>query len=278
MCPQPDQPKARSYFLQLSGQQVRVSSYGRGPQLLIALHGYDYDGSVFAAWASTLGDEYTICAPDLPFHGHTRWGGKEFRPEAIAAIIVAIAQHEGAATFHLAGHSLGARLLVCTGSFWIEKATQFILLAPAGIGSFDRVPPLWMQRVAEKALAWPVWLQWLVNLGSRLKLVSNFHRRYAEVQLYPPDKRHLLFRAYNSLRHLRTTRPDRKLFWEQTSIPTLVVLAEQDRFVPNGAIRDYFSKNDRIEIVETPGSHDLVNEKTAALLLEQMNNLFPSNY
>lgn len=271
MCPQPDPSKARDYFLDLSGQQVHVCCYGSGPQLLIALHGYDYDGCVFASWANTLGDQYTICAPDLPFHGQTSWADTEFRPQGIEDIITAIAHHEGASTFHLAGHSLGARLLVCTGNAWVGKVTQFILLAPAGIGSFDRVPPLWMQRIAEKALTRPAWLRFVVNFGSRLKLVNNFHRRYAEVQLYPPDKRNLLFRAYNSLRHLRTTRPDRKLFWEQTTIPTLVVLAEQDRFVPNGAIRVYFSKNKNTHLVEIAGNHDLVNEKTAQVLLKHIN-------
>jgi len=270
MCPQPDLSKARDYFLDLSGQQVHVCCYGDGPQLLIALHGYDYDGGVFGSWADTLGDQYTLCAPDLPFHGQTSWSDTEFHPKTIEGIITAIAHHEGASTFHLAGHSLGARLLVCTGSDWVGKVKQFILLAPAGIGSFDRVPPLWMQRVAEKALTWPTWLRLLVNLGARLNLVSNFHRRYAEVQLYPADKRNLLFRTYNSLRHLRTTRPDRKLFWEQTTIPTLVVLAEQDRFVPNGAIKTYFSKNKNIHLVEIVGNHDLVNEKTARVLLEQL--------
>ncbi len=269
MCPQPDSPKVRNYFLDLSGQQVHVSCYGSGPQLLIALHGYDYDGRIFASWASTLGDQYTLCAPDLPFHGQTSWRDTEFSPQAIEDIITAIAHHEGATHFHLAGHSLGARLLVCTGSAWVGKVTQFILLAPAGIGSFDRVPPLWMQRIAEKALAWPTWLRFVVDLGARLNLVSNFHRRYAEVQLYPADKRNLLFRAYNSLRHLRTTRSDRQRFWAQTTIPTLVVLAEQDRFVPNGAIKAYFSKNKTIRIVEIAGNHDLVNEKTARVLLEQ---------
>lgn len=271
MCPQPDPSKARDYFLDLPGQQVHVCCYGDGPQLLIALHGYDYDGSVFASWASTLGDQYTICAPDLPFHGQTSWRGKEFRPEVIEEIITAIAKHEGAATFHLAGHSLGGRLLVCTGNTWVGKVAQFILLAPAGIGSFDRVPPLWMQRIAEKALIWPVWLKFLVDLGARLNLVSNFRRRYAEVQLYPADKRNLLFRTYNSLRHLRTTRADRKQFWKQTTIPTLVVLAEQDRFVPNGAVRAYFSKNKNIHLVEMEGNHDLVNEKTARVLLGYIN-------
>ena len=271
MCPQPDQPIQRDYFLDLPGRQVHVCSYGSGPKLMIALHGYDYDASVFASWATVLGDQYTICAPDLPFHGQTSWKGSEFHPKDIEEAIAAIAQHEGHATFHLAGHSLGARLIVCTGNTWTEKVEQFILLAPAGIGSFDRVPPLLMQRIAEWALNWPAWLRFFVNLGARLNLVSNFHRRYAEVQLYPSDKRNLLFRTYNSLRHLRTSRSDRKLFWAKTTIPTLLVLAEQDRFVPNKAIRVYFSKNNNIKIVDTPGNHDLVNEKTAKVLLTHIN-------
>ena len=264
MCPQPDEQAEVDFKIQLEeGKQIPVHVYGQGDQLLIAIHGYDYDGTVYQHWAAQLGERYTICAPDLPFHGNAKWDGHQFTPRHIIAVIRAIAQHQAAHTFTLAGHSLGARILLCTAPDLWQSVDQYIFLAPAGIGSFDRVLPRWMQSIAEGALAWPAWLKKLVNLGSRLGLVSNFHRRYAEVQLYPPAKRNRLFRTYNSLVHLRTSRPDRVQYWQKNTVKTLIVLATQDRFVPNDRIRAYFTNVPEVRWQQLPGGHDLVHEASA---------------
>lgn len=270
MCPPPDENNTRNFFLDIQQQPVYVRTYGKGKELLIAFHGYDYDGSVFASWAEGLGDQYTICAPDLPFHGQTAWAKSEFTPDDIQQIIAGVLQRQSVTRYSLVGHSLGARLIVCNANAWAEQVEQFILLAPAGIGSFDRVPPLWVQQLIEKTLAWPAWLAFFVNLGHRLGLVSNFRKRYAEVQLYPVEKRTQLFRVYNSLRHLRTSQASCKHFWQSTSTATLVILAEQDRFVPNVAIRNYFAKNKEIALLEIASNHDLVNAKTAELVRENI--------
>ncbi len=247
-------------------KQIPVHVYGSGEQLLIAFHGYDYDGQVFKAWAEDLGGIYTICAPDLPFHGGARWDESKFSPKQMVDLIRAIAKHQGEERFSLSGHSMGARILVCTATELAQDVDRFVFLAPAGIGSFDRVLPLWAQRVLEFALAWPKWLELGVNIGYRLGWVNNFRKRYAEVQLYPADKRNRLFRVYNSLVHLRTSRPDRIQYWKQNEVDTLVVLAEADRFVPNPKIRAYFARVPRIDWREVSGNHDLVNTLTAAVV------------
>lgn len=247
-------------------KNIPVHVYGNGPNLLIAFHGYDYDGQVFQTWAEELGEHYTICAPDLPFHGQAEWDEKAFTPSHIVQIIRAIAENQKQDRFTLAGHSMGARLLVCTASELASSVDRYILLAPAGIGSFDRVLPLWAQRVLEFALSWPKWLELGVNIGYRLGWVNNFRRRYAEVQLYPADKRNRLFRVYNSLVQLQTSRRDRVQHWQQNPVDTLVVLAEDDRFVPNAKIRAYFAKVPKVSWREVRGNHDLVNKLTAAVV------------
>ena len=267
MCPQPDEPSVTNFQLQLEqGKQLSVHTYGRGAQLLIALHGFDYDGAIFQSWEEELGEHYTICAPDLPFHGETEWDERWFTPSHLIEIIRSIAQHQQAERFTLAGHSFGARLLLCTAPDLWQSVERYIFLAPAGIGSFDRVLPLWMQSTLEWALRKPIWLEGLVNLGSRLGIVSNFHRRYAEVQLYPADKRFRLFRTYNSLVNLRTSRPDRVRHWQNNQVQTMILLAAQDRFVPNASIKDYFADVDKVSWHELPGSHDLVHQASAQLI------------
>ncbi|MEL6832591.1 MAG: alpha/beta hydrolase [Bacteroidota bacterium] len=268
MCPQPDEQANVDFKIQLEqGKQIPVHVFGHGKQLLIAIHGYDYDGTVYQSWATQLGEQYTICAPDLPFHGETQWDERQFTPPQIVALIRAIAEHQKATSFTLAGHSLGARILLCTAPGLWQSVDQYIFLAPAGIGSFDRVIPRWMQSIVEGALARPFWLKTLVNLGARLGIVSNFRRRYAEVQLYPPGKRFRLFRTYNSLVHLRTSRPDRVAYWKQNTVKTQILLATQDRFVPNERIKAYFASVPEVSWQQLPGGHDLVHEASAKAIL-----------
>ena len=267
MCPQPDEQAEASFKIQLDqGKQIPVHVYGQGERLLIGIHGYDYDGTVFQSWAATLGEHYTICAPDLPFHGYAQWDERQFKPQQIVALIQTIAEHQQQKTYTLAGHSLGARILVCTAPALWQSVEQYVFLAPAGIGSFDRVPSRWMQSIAEGALAWPFWLKALVNLGSRLGVVSNFHRRYAEVQLYPPSKRFRLFRTFNSLVNLRTTRRDRVQYWQRNSVKTLIILAEHDRFVPNSSIKAYFERVPEASWQQVAGGHDLVHKASAKVI------------
>ncbi|MEZ4985266.1 MAG: hypothetical protein R2795_09555 [Saprospiraceae bacterium] len=60
--------------------EVAAHVWGRGPALLIALHGFALPADEFATWVPLLGNRYTICAPDLPFHGQTVWRKPFFTP------------------------------------------------------------------------------------------------------------------------------------------------------------------------------------------------------
>lgn len=233
---------------------------------MIALHGFDYDSGVFASWEALLGEHYTICAPDLPFHGNAEWDEHKFSDEDMVQLIQAIAKKWQCSSITLVGHSLGARILVCVAKDLTDLVERFIFLAPAGIGAFDRVVPLWGQRLLEWALQRPIWLRFGVNIGHRIGLVSNFHRRYAEVQLYPPKQRNRLFRTYNSLLHFSTSRADRLSYWKDNKITTLVILAEQDRFVPNPKIQEYFMGIPHVRLEMISGNHNLVNTATAQFI------------
>lgn len=268
MCPQPDEQSVPQQFnIRLAkGKRIPVRVYGRGKKIMVALHGFDYDGTVFEPWEAILGEHYTICVPDLPFHGAAEWDEKQFSREHLVRIIRAIATEKQCTALTLTGHSLGARILVCTAQDLMDIAERYILLAPAGIGAFDRVTPLWGQRIAEWALRRPAWLRHGISLGHKMGLVSNFHRRYAEVQLYPAQQRHRLFRTYNSLLSFSTSRPDIVSYWQNNQIATLLLLAEQDRFVPNHKIREFFAEVPAVHLEEAPGNHDLVNTRTAEII------------
>ncbi|MEM1216304.1 MAG: alpha/beta hydrolase [Bacteroidota bacterium] len=269
-CSPPDTPP--TYWITQSNGRIPVRRYGEGPQLVIALHGFTYQGNVFQNWATELGENYTVCAPDLPFHGAAEWQKKQVTAEETLALISAIAKKENQVKFWLLGHSMGARFIVCLAHHLAHQLLGTILLAPAGIGSYDRVPSLAVQRVAEAALTWPGWFKWLVLLGHKVGLISNFHRRYAEVQLFPTQSRWQLFRVFNALRYFATSTPKRQAFWTKTSLPTYVLLGKKDRLIPAEKVADYFANTQNLTLAYTNDGHELVTAASARLVAQWLTN------
>lgn len=265
-CPSQDTPPPTHFHLLTRRGQVVVRVFGSGPKAMVALHGFGFDAAVFAPWAAYLGDAYTIYAPDLPFHGGTRWSGLHFTPIDMVEIFDGIRQHARAASYTLLGHSLGARIIICTARYWMRYTEQVVLLAPAGIGSYDRVPPRALQHIAEATMHWPHWLGALARWGNRMGIVSNFHRKYTEVVLIPRSKRYQLFRVFNSLPDFSTSASEIVTFWRQAPVSGRIILGSNDKFVPNPRIRAYFRYSHGITIEEITDSHDLVNPRVGQLL------------
>ncbi|MEZ4985265.1 MAG: hypothetical protein R2795_09550 [Saprospiraceae bacterium] len=100
--------------------------------------------------------------------------------------------------------------------------------------------------------------------------MGTFHKKYTEHILLPPTARHQLFRVYNSLCDLQTSRKEVRQFWQHTRLPVLVLLAQKDQFVPNSAIRAYFKNNSGIALQTLPGNHQMVNAQTAQFILKNL--------
>ena len=266
MCPQTDEPK--SYTLPLKNGTIPVFRQGNGSELLIVLHGFESNNQAFNSWGSVLNEQFTICTPDLPFHGQSNWRSLIFKRADILELILAIAEKEKAKYFTLAGFSMGGRFIVCLGEELKDKINRFILLAPAGIGSYDKVQPLYIQRLLEWLLQWPVWFKWGVGVFHRFGWISNFQKRYAEVQIFPKDKRYRLFRVFNSVLDFSTSIPSLINFWKKTNIPILIILGTRDRMIPNDKVKTYFANANNCTIIEVNAKHYLETAEVARIVLE----------
>lgn len=268
MCPQTGEPA--TYTLQLKNGTIPVFRQGNGAQLLIVLHGFESNNQAFNSWESVLGKRFTICTPDLPFHGESSWKPLTFNRADILELILAIAEKEKASRFTLAGFSMGGRFIVCLGEELKDRIDQCILLAPAGIGSYDKVQALYIQRILEWMLQWPGWFRWGVGFCHRFGWVSNFQKRYAEVQFFPKDKRYRLFRVFNSILDFSTSTPSLISFWRKTSIPILLILGTKDRIVPNDKVKAYFADATNCTIVDINAKHYLETAEVAGIILEKI--------
>lgn len=272
MCPQPDSQSRPVFNLPLPEGEISVYSFGLGNKVMITLHGFDDRGMSFQKWESTYSDEYTLYAPDLPFHGKSTWHKSLMNQADVVNIVNAILQRIERTDYTLVGHSFGARLILCSMPDFECPPQQVVLLAPGGIGMYDKVIPIWLQQLVEWSLKWPGWLRLAVKTGSKLGLVSKFHERYAEAQLYPPKQRWRLFRVFNSAKYFPTNTSRIKHFWNSTSIACLVIVAQKDRMVSSPLIKTFFSNISGVDVLEIIGSHDMINERVATIVKGHLEN------
>src|ERR1700744_2686965 len=99
------------HFLSFRSSRFHYSSWGTGNRILFAFHGYGESAATFEFLEAALGQDFTIIAPDMPFHGATEWkeDGLFFDPHDLLSLMEAIAaglpgREEG---WWLLGYSMG---------------------------------------------------------------------------------------------------------------------------------------------------------------------------
>jgi len=80
-----------------------------GP-VLVMLHGLDSASVTFDNILDSLGEKYRLLLVDLRGHGKTPAVGTDYWPATLADDVVLLAQHLNVPSFHLLGHSFGARV------------------------------------------------------------------------------------------------------------------------------------------------------------------------
>ena len=60
-------------FLSYLSSRIHYYTWGAGPRILFAFHGYGESGNSFAFFGPAVAPGLTLVAIDLPFHGLTAW-------------------------------------------------------------------------------------------------------------------------------------------------------------------------------------------------------------
>ena len=80
-----------SGYCSYRSSRIHYCRWGSGGRLLLCFHGYGENTDSFSLFEAVLGEEYTILAIDMPFHGLTEWKeGTQFLPGELAEIVLKI--------------------------------------------------------------------------------------------------------------------------------------------------------------------------------------------
>jgi non-heme chloroperoxidase len=117
------------------GVEIHYSVHGTGPVTLIFFHGWGGDGRIWKEVVAKLdAARYRLICPDLRGHGLSGCPADGYTWENFDRDILAIADHEQAHQFILAGFSVGGKLACYLAAKHPDRVLAQILIAPVGAG------------------------------------------------------------------------------------------------------------------------------------------------
>jgi pimeloyl-ACP methyl ester carboxylesterase len=232
-------------FAFLGSSRISYSRWGTGNKLLLCLHGYGESAASFAFLEEALGKEFTILAPDLPFHGRTQWkDGLYFDPlkftaliEEIVAALPIVAGPPAPSFDHwwVLGYSMGGRVALSLLENTPAKIAQLILLAPDG---FKMNPWYWLatqslpgNRVFRKLMRQPNYLFLLLRIAGKLKLLNPGIHKFMFRYIDDPQVREELYDRWTVMRGFRPDIRSIRSIIRERRIPVSLLYGRHDRII-----------------------------------------------
>lgn len=196
-------------FISFGSSRLHYHRWGRGDRLLLCFHGYGETAASFAFLADALGEEFTILAVDLPFHGETDWREPPpFTMEQLLSVLDTLLAGIAPGTpWYLMGYSMGGRIALSLLQAVPDRIARLVLVAPDGL----RLNPwYWLatqtgpgRRLFRYTMYHPGWFFLILRACNALKLVNPSVYKFVAHYIDNPGIRHDLYIRWTGLRKFR---------------------------------------------------------------------------
>ena len=253
---------------------LHLTRFGNGPRALLAFHGIGQDSSCFASFTdSSVSDDYTIYAVDLPFHGQTVWPFEASRPITKTdwkTLISNILQEYNVERFTVAGFSMGGKFALVTAELFPDRVDELWLLAPDGI----TVSPWYWLATHTAAGRWlyrlfVVRIRLLTRIGKplvRLGLIDRSLLRFAESTLATREQRLRVYRSWVMFRHINPALTALTDSLNRHNIKTRVFLGAFDRVLPARYVLPLTDRLHRYELTVLKTGHNRLVDLVGGVL------------
>ncbi|HVS95379.1 MAG TPA: alpha/beta fold hydrolase [Puia sp.] len=198
------------HFLSFRSSRFHYSLWGTGHRVLFAFHGYGESAASFGFLAAAIGQDFTIVAVDLPFHGQTEWNeGLFFAPADLLKLLQQIAAGlaDRSADWWLLGYSMGGRVALELFGLAPGKVRRLVLLAPDGIRVnpwyWLATRPSWGNHLFRLTMQKPGWFFFLLRAANRFGLVNPSVYKFTVHYIDDTHARRLLYTRWSVMRGFR---------------------------------------------------------------------------
>src|SRR3954470_2439847 len=170
----------KSHYITFKNSAVHYRQFGNGNRLLFCFHGYGRESDTFYFLERRLGNEFTIIAIDVPFHGRTEWKDEVvLKPMYLQQFLLQIRKdlNKRDMKFSLLGFSMGGRIALYLTQLLPNDVERLILIAPDGLNfNFWR----WMASdtwAGNKFLNYTIhnggWVSWVLDKAEKMGVIHR---------------------------------------------------------------------------------------------------------
>ena len=253
---------------------LTYQTYGSGPEVLLAFHGYGQDHRVFEKFAAAQNNRYTVYSFDLLLHGENP-GFSSDQTITVAAwqsSVYKFLEGRNVTNFSLVGYSLGARFALTLVPAMAPQINELILIAPDGIKSsrwYQLASGTWLgNNLLRYTVVRPRPFLWTLRKTHQLKLIEKSVLKFVEVHMNTRSERLKVYQRWGAFRRVQ---PDLRRVKEECNthqIKITIFLGEYDAVVKRAAITNFHKALDNSNLHILPCGHaalvDKVSEHYAA--------------
>jgi pimeloyl-ACP methyl ester carboxylesterase len=270
-----------SAFISYRSSNIHFLYGGRGNKLLVCFHGYGEGADSFSFLEKHAGDEFTIYAIDLPFHGQTDWKeGLNFTHIDLQQIIYEIflrdnIRNEPGLRFSVLGFSLGGRVALSLYQAWPVHVEKMVLLAPDGLTVnfwYWLSSRTWAgNKLFAFTMKYPGWFFGFLQVMNKLRLVNASVFKFVNYYIGQKEARLLLYQRWTTLRRLKPNLKRIKSFIRQQQTSVRLVYGRHDRIIlPIRGEKFKTGIEEYCDLTIIDSGHQVLHEKHAAGILQSL--------
>ena len=237
-----------------------VRKYGSGKAVILALHGFGRNGARMERLGVHLGNEFTMLAPDLPYHGKTEWYTDRYDVADMTNMLQQLLDRYAQQPVYLLGHSLGGRYLSsCLRGLRHANIQDIALVAPDGAGGrytnwIDTLPSRLVRplaRLTERPRAILRMSAWLQKRG----IINGYSAEYLKYNLNDRPFRRRLAGTLRSVLLFPPTPGEFEAALRERDIRCTVFVGDKDPLLHHDRLTRMYSPLPSVELHHYPGSH-----------------------
>lgn len=284
--------------LQLLYKTSRISyiRFGSGPKLVLCFHGYGEEAISFSFLEKYAGDQYTLFAIDLPFHGHTQWNdGLNFTINDLQQVIdkiflenhqppFAVKTEAGKPLYSpdrrskdqqlsLIGFSLGGRVALTLYETMPSRIERLVLLAPDGLKVnfwYWLSARTWIgNNLFSFTMKHPGWFFGFLKLLNKLNLVNASIFKFVNYYIGDKEVRRLLYARWTTLRQLKPDVEQIKSSVQTNQTKIRLIYGKHDRIILS-SVGEKFKKGieEHCTLSVIHSGHQVLHEKHVQEILD----------
>jgi pimeloyl-ACP methyl ester carboxylesterase len=262
-------------FIEVEQGQLHYKTYGNGERSLLCFHGFGQDHEAFESWSSRIGDDYTLYAFDIFYHGASTRPQKPLTKEEWSEILKRFLEYEGIQQFDVYGYSLGGRFAIASALAEPDRIGKLILSAPDGIFLtvwFKLATNPLLRGLFKYLLTHPEIMEHWVRFGEKTKVVSRYVADFVRKELHTNENRDRVFVSWNAFKSLGYSKSALIRLFNRHSFQRQIILGQRDHIITPSKILPLIEKMSEFDIHILPlKHHQLVGEPIINCIFPRVN-------